>query len=202
MTRRRILKIGGSLLSNPRLTAAVDDWLALQPPAQDLVIVGGGQAIEAMRELSQRFELDEPAMHWRCIRLLRATYEVTGELFPHWQPIGAGDLLEGVIAEPPQRGQWLIAVDTFYSPATAKAAGLPICWGTTTDAIAAYLARVTEADELVLLKSCPIPADASLEHLTRAGIVDTAFANALPRDLHLRVEQLEASINNGMSRWR
>ena len=146
--------------------------------------------IEAMRGLSHRFPLDEPAMHWRCIRLLRETYEVAGELFRHWQPIGEVGRVEALTARPRQRGQWLVAVDTFYSPTTAEAAGLPIGWETTTDAIAAYLARRTEADELVLLKSCPIPDGASLEQLTAAGIVDTALAPALPRSLRLRVEQL------------
>ena len=175
MTRRRVLKLGGSLLTHPGLAAAIEEWLAAQPPAQDLVIVGGGQMIEAMRGLSQRFALDEPAMHWRCIRLLRATYEVAGELFRHWQPISDANSLQTLAADPPQRGQWLVAVDTFYSPTTAEAAGLPIGWETTTDAIAAYLASRTAADELVLLKSCPVPEQASLDQLTAAGIVDARW---------------------------
>lgn len=188
--KRRVLKLGGSLLSNPRLNAAVDDWLALQPPAQNLVLVGGGQTIEAMRELAERFPLDKAEMHWRCIRLLRATYEVTGELFPEWQLVGECERFVLVAEKPPQPGQWLIAVDTFYSPATQDTAGLPVGWATTTDAIAAYLARTSHADELVLLKSCPIPEGASIERLTEEGIVDRALSTALPQDLKVRIEQL------------
>ncbi|WP_164100430.1 amino acid kinase family protein [Candidatus Laterigemmans baculatus] len=195
--KRRVVKLGGSLLSNPRLTAAVGAWLARQPAAQNLVVVGGGETVEAMRNLSRLFPLDDVAMHWRCVRLLRATFEIFAELFPDWQPVAQCERLEELLKVSPRPGEWLIAVDAFYSPGTHDA-GLPVGWETTTDAIAAYLARLAAADELVLLKSCPIPAEGSpedpkagsLRRLTEAGIVDRALATALPRDLPLRVEQL------------
>lgn len=190
MTPRRVLKLGGSLFAKPDLVAAVSAWLASQPPAQNLVIVGGGGAVDAMRELAQRFRLDEPAMHWRCIQLLRATYEVASELFPTWRPVAANSEFETLAAAPPQPGVWLLRVDCFYSPATHVDSGLPEGWGTTTDSLAAYLARRTRADELVLLKSCPLPPGAAVDRLAAAGIVDAAFETALPPDSRLRIERL------------
>lgn len=190
MTGRRVLKIGGSLLSRPDFADVVADWLRAQPPAQNLAIIGGGAAIDAMRELAERFRLDETAMHWRCVRLLRATYEIAGELFPQWQRIDGERAFAALAAAPPRAGHWLLAVDAFYSPATHAGSGLPAGWQTTTDSLAAYLARRTHADELVLLKSCTIPPRATVAELSAAGIVDEAFQAALPPGPRLRMESL------------
>lgn len=189
-TSRRVIKVGGSLFSHASLVEAMDQWLIGQSAAENFIIVGGGEAVEAMRELSQRFALDEAAMHWRCIRLLRATYELASELFGHWQQIDDRDAFDAITAEPPQPGHWLVAVDAFYSPATQDDSGLPESWATTSDAIAAYLARLIGADELVLLKPCHVAPAADLDSLAAAGVVDEAFAPALPPDVEVRIEQL------------
>lgn len=189
-TVRRVVKIGGSLLSNASFVEAMDQWLARQSPAENLILVGGGETVEAMRAVSRQFALDEIAMHWRCVRLLRSTFEVAAELFHRWQRIEDCTAFAELDPAPSQPGCWLVAVDAFYSPALPTDAGLPESWATTADAIAAYLARLTRADELVLLKSCEVDPAADLESLAAAGIVDAAFAAALPHNVELRIEQL------------
>lgn len=189
-TARRVIKVGGSLFSSASFVEAMDRWLARQSPAENLIVIGGGEAVEAMRELSQQFPLDGTAMHWRCIRLLRATYEVAAELFGHWQRIDDRDAFDALAAEPPQPSHWLVAVDAFYSRETAIDSGLPESWATTSDALAALLARATRADELVLLKSCDVDPAADVEVLAAAGVVDEALATALPCGINLRIEQL------------
>jgi hypothetical protein len=44
-------------------------------------------AIDAMRDLDRLHPLNQTAMHWRCIQLLDATYEVVRELLPDWQTV-------------------------------------------------------------------------------------------------------------------
>lgn len=185
---RRVVKIGGSLLSHASFVEAMSEWLCRQPPAENLIIVGGGEAVEAMRRLSRQFPLDTAAMHWRCISLLRATYEVTGELFSQWRRIDDRTAFAALADEPPQRADRLLAVDAFYFPPSNAA--LPESWATTSDAIAAYLARLSSADQLVLLKSCEVDSAADVMALAAAGVVDEAFAEALPKGVELRVEQL------------
>jgi len=101
-----VVKLGGSLLSQPRWPEWLELWLGQQPPAAYLLIVGGGQAIDAMRHLDQTHTLDTAAMHWRCIRLLDATFEVAAELLRRperrfdWQLIDSADQLIGVLSPP------------------------------------------------------------------------------------------------------
>ncbi|MCY2974718.1 MAG: hypothetical protein NTW52_08650 [Planctomycetota bacterium] len=75
-----VLKIGGSLLSQTDWPSRLNHWLQTQPAGLYFTIVGGGEAIEAMRELDRIHTLDQTAMHWRCIDMLEATFEVAVEL--------------------------------------------------------------------------------------------------------------------------
>jgi 5-(aminomethyl)-3-furanmethanol phosphate kinase len=94
-----VVKLGGSLLSQPDWPEWLEAWLDEQPPGPKLLIVGGGQAIDAMRQLDRAHRLDTPAMHWRCIRLLDATFEVAAELLQRsgrrfaWRRVDSADQL-------------------------------------------------------------------------------------------------------------
>jgi aspartokinase-like uncharacterized kinase len=60
---------------------------------------------------------------------------------------------------------------------------LPHSWRTTSDAIAAWIARIIGAAELVLLKSAPLPESTTLADAAQAGLVDPVFpelARSLP----------------------
>jgi 5-(aminomethyl)-3-furanmethanol phosphate kinase len=61
---------------------------------------------------------------------------------------------------------------------------------TTSDSIAALLAKRLGSDELVLLKSCSVPAAASPAALAEAGVVDAALPAASRGIGRVRVEQL------------
>lgn len=94
-----VVKLGGSLLSQPNWPVWLEAWLAAQPPGEFLMIVGGGQTIDAMRYLDQAHTLETRPMHWRCIRLLDATFEVAAEILQRpvrrftWQLIASSDQL-------------------------------------------------------------------------------------------------------------
>jgi aspartokinase-like uncharacterized kinase len=190
---RRVIKVGGSCLSDPDFAAKLSSMVkpppADQRPAQNFCVVGGGEAIEAMRRLDRLHGLDAAAMHWRCVRLLRASLEIAAELVPQWPVIAEPAALERLIAASPRPGCWWIAVDSFYRPETSVQSGLPEHWDTTTDAIAAYLARRTAADQLVLIKSCRVPTQEPRE-LARRGVVDPALPAALPEGIAFSVRQL------------
>jgi aspartokinase-like uncharacterized kinase len=61
---------------------------------------------------------------------------------------------------------------------------LPHTWQVTSDSIAAWTATMLSADELVLLKSVPLPSETTFEQAAHAGLVDEqfpTFARALAR---------------------
>ena len=89
MSMRRVIKLGGSLLESESIAERFANWLALQPPAQNITIVGGGEIIDAMRRLDQRFSLDQAWTHWHCVDLLRTTHGVLASELADWTPIGS-----------------------------------------------------------------------------------------------------------------
>jgi aspartokinase-like uncharacterized kinase len=186
MTNRQVIKLGGSCLSNPRLVEDLDRLVGQWAKHQNFVVVGGGKCIDAMRDLSDRFVLDQAAMHWRCVALLRTSFEVVSELMPAWHRVEHAAEVAELLARPPIAGTWLVAVDTFYHAGITGDAIPPTGWETTSDSIAAYLARLSGADQLLLVKSCPITTrDPS--QLAAAGIVDQAFPSVLAAHTRLNI---------------
>lgn len=171
---RRVIKLGGSLLAAPDLVSRIESWLNRQPKAsENLWIIGGGEIVEGLRVYDQIHLLDPVAMHWRCVRQMRATFEILAELFPAWSQIASESEFGAACGRGRFAPQTLIAADTFFTP--ANDGHLPTDWTTTSDSIAAFLAQQTDADELVLLKSCEISAEATIAELVANGTIDQAF---------------------------
>lgn len=196
---RRVVKLGGSLLTSPTLSVAVENWLARQPPAETFVIVGGGDVVNAVRRLDACCPLPADQVHWLCIELLRVTFDFARLALPPWHAIATSDQLQRLLSSEsagPAR-TFLVAVEAFYArePAgcsrrSSLARSLPEDWRTTSDALAAMLAIEVAADELVLLKSCAIPAGTATE-LAALGIVDEVFPTLIDALPNWRIERLE-----------
>lgn len=192
---RRVVKLGGSLLTRPGLVEDVRAWFAAARPATDLVVVGGGELIDAIRTLDSVRPGAPAETHWLCIELLDVTFRLARRWFPEWSTIGADASLEpgpplaaesGRSADPVR--PTLVSVGSFYRRGSGS--DLPESWETTTDAIAGWLAIRSGASELVLLKSCEVDPNESLEALADRGVVDraiTRLAGQLPR---VRIERL------------
>ena len=201
---RRIIKIGGSMLLRDDLATAVNNWLNKHPADQTWVVIGGGRLIDAMRELDNQHPMDPQNVHWTCVDLLTATARVAAQRFG-WSLITTQAEWKLVlerrleIDQPTGNTPTVIAPAVFYNhkPTAScnersKAARLklPDDWRTTTDSIAGLLAHLANADELVLLKSCPIPSSMSPTQLADAGIVDAAFPEIATLLKRVHVEQL------------
>lgn len=184
MIRRRVIKIGGSCLSNSQLPERLQRFLQTESDAQNLIVIGGGACIDAMRDLNNRFSLNQAQMHWRCVDLLRTSLEVLAELLPRLRCVTTGEEFYQLLAAERKPASYLIAVDVFYNRDTSALSGLPVGWATTTDSIAAYLAKISHADQLILIKSCSIET-ADLNALAQQGFVDQAFPEAAPRDISI-----------------
>jgi aspartokinase-like uncharacterized kinase len=188
---RRIVKIGGSLLTRDDLVPSVNHWLAHQAPAENVVIVGGGALIDAIRQLDAVRPGDGATVHWRCIELLGTTFQIAADWFPGWDQVKTREtFLRGVEFGFSSSRPTIINVGAFYhANATQK---LPLDWRTTTDSIAVLLGNLSHADEVTLLKSCFVDPEMSVQQLARDGIIDEAVPGISRRFETLRVVQLPA----------
>ena len=189
--KRCVFKVGGSLLTQPDWPARLRRWLAWQPVGDYLGMVGGGELVEAMRQLDQLHTLDAAAMHWRCIQLLEATFEIARELVPEFPELRLseeGPSLPHHGSLPERRGYWVRVASFYHRRGTARpvpASLLPAeGWDTTSDCLALLLAYQLQADRCVLFKSCPVAEVHSFEEAIDRAIVDresARFARCIPK---------------------
>lgn len=180
--RRRVVKLGGSLLRSEHLAERFARWRGDQPPATDVVIAGGGSLADAVREYAARFALSDEVAHWRCVECMAVTARIVAELLD-------AAVVNALDAVPPAGESELVVFDAARFLATIESSrgdSLPRDWTVTSDSIAARVAEFLSAD-LVLLKSAPPPA-CSWEAAAAAGYVDAYFPRAI-----MNLERVSAS---------
>jgi 5-(aminomethyl)-3-furanmethanol phosphate kinase len=172
----RVIKLGGSLLDCQDLGPRFQAWLALQPAAANLVVAGGGELVEAIRRIDRVRPLGELAAHRLCIRAMSLTAELAARVLG--AAVLAGWPLETDFVAVDDARPSVVDVSQFVAEDQQQSRDpLPESWQVTSDSIAARLAAVLGADELVLLKSS-LPEGDALEELTAEGYVDGFFARA------------------------
>lgn len=160
----RVLKLGGSLLSLPDIGWRTRSWLASQEPAENRIIAGGGEIVEAVRDLATVHPLPDDYWHWLCIDLLQSTFSLACRLFPDADAVETTDQFLRLfdLGRDAKQNCAIVNPAAFYTKTNHRSLPLmlPESWDTTSDSIAALLARMLNAEELVLLKSCgPLEAD-------------------------------------------
>ncbi|QDU28443.1 hypothetical protein ETAA8_35430 [Anatilimnocola aggregata] len=191
----RVVKVGGSLFDLPDLGRRLRAWLAAQTPATNVLIAGGGELADVIRNWNQRFALGEERSHWLCIELLSTTAKVLSEVLVECRWIDLFADLRTCLDDATSMADLPVVFDLqqflYDVEPTTQPESLPHHWGVTTDSIAARLAEVVLADELVLLKSLLPPADAKdFAALAAAGYVDDYFPHIASRVKCVRYETL------------
>lgn len=169
---RRVIKLGGSLLEREGLASWVRAWLARQPVAENLLVVGGGRLADVLSEADRLHGVGEEASHWLCVRAMQIHAELVASL------LGEAVLVRSIrgFLVPRRRSPGLAVVDPWIflheeEPQLVEEP-LPASWEVTSDSIAARLAQVVSAEELVLLKSALPPPPHTLAAAAAAGYVD------------------------------
>ena len=185
---RRVVKLGGSLFSMPGLIDAFRDWLAAQSAAETLLIAGGGAPADAIRELNRLHNLSESAAHWLCIRAMHLQTEMLAAILPESDRVTS---IQELRDQSPRAR--LATVDPYQflreEDRQLSAEPLPESWNVTSDSIAARLAMLSRATELVLLKSVA-PSHDTASKLAESNFVDRCFPRAAQGIMHLRVVNL------------
>jgi aspartokinase-like uncharacterized kinase len=150
---RVVVKVGGSLYDWPPLAVRLRQFLDQFERHRVWVVPGGGPFADAVRFVDQTYHLGEEAAHWLALQSLRLAADFLRYLLPDWQNA-------------------IVDMYRFAIEDEARPDHLPHIWDVTSDSLAARLARVVEAQHLILLKSV----DPGTDWLTN-GVVDEHFSS-------------------------
>jgi aspartokinase-like uncharacterized kinase len=166
-----VVKVGGSLAASPDALRRVGQAVARAAARARLVVVpGGGPFADAVRAFDAAHGLSPSAGHWMAILAMDQYAFALTEVIPGARLVEDGAGIQSALAKgvvpvlAPSR--WLRAADE-----------LPHRWDVTSDSLAAYLAMLLGADELILVK----PVSGGLE------LLDPYFTRALPAGVRWRV---------------
>jgi 5-(aminomethyl)-3-furanmethanol phosphate kinase len=192
----RVVKVGGSLEDLPDLPQQLVQWLWGQTECDQLLVAGGGRMADQVRQQDRQLHLSAETAHWLAVHAMAVNARRLE------QSLRAGVLSRPVDDVPSQDQDPLIHararfvdVETFLRHWEPMAPGntLPYGWHVTSDSIAARLAQVVGARELVLLKSTlPLSADArlSIAQGVACRLVDDHFPIAASSIERVRVVNL------------
>jgi 5-(aminomethyl)-3-furanmethanol phosphate kinase len=194
----RIIKLGGSLLYWPEWPARFRRWLSEQPTACNILIAGGGSLADEIRDRDRTVGLDPSTAHWLAIDAMCTNIVAVRQLLSEavsayrWEDLHTPIASQALVAFCPR--DFLMRIEP-------RAAGprLPHSWDATSDSIAARLADVLGAQELVLLKSAlPEPPVTTLQQAADAGYVDRCLPQFASRLRAVRCCNLR---NDKLAEW-
>jgi aspartokinase-like uncharacterized kinase len=141
-----VIKVGGSLYHQPGLPAMVAAWTKLAKAHRLLLLPGGGPFADQVRTADARFHLSDSAAHWMAILAMDQYAYLLADLTP--QATLVRDLAGA--AATCAAGRLAILAP---SALLLQLDPLPHSWHTTSDSIAAWLAKHADIRLLILLKS-------------------------------------------------
>jgi len=172
--KRRVLKFGGSLLVDEEVGPKLKFWLYLNKDMQNIILVGGGQVADSIRNMCRL--LNDDKSHELACKSMSINAWVLDHYLEDSKLCTEIDKLNAT-KDPTvifDAADWILGCPD-----------VPKSWDFTSDSIAAKLAREIDADELVLLKS-------RMGELDEPGFVDACFANESRSVKSIRVSTLDA----------
>ncbi len=167
-----VVKVGGSLFDLPDLGRRLRTWLDRYRMPNTMLVPGGGPTADVIRELDARHTLGQDAAHWLALRALSLNAAVLQALLPGSEVIAdwrEARRLTGQGVLP------ILDALQFAQEDEGQPGSLPHTWDATSDSLAARVAIVAQARELILLKSVTIRDDMSWAEAARCGYVDKCF---------------------------
>lgn len=175
----RVVKLGGSLWQHPGMEVPLRRWLARQPVMRNVIVVGGGDYAEQVRELDRCSGLDNVDAHWLAIRAMSLLAWTLCQFDSAWQYIDTWQQLERTLHTDNRQATVIFDPDEFLRRHEPQLPGmkLPSGWHVTSDSIAARICQVVDGAELTLLKS-RLPFDAAQTPKRAVDYVDAHFVSA------------------------
>lgn len=176
-----VIKVGGSLFDLPDLKDRLVNLLSELKDSQPLLLAGGGQAANLVRDWDRIYDLPQGNWHSLAIQAMLLNNALLCYLLPDARlvlNIREAEHLWRVGLTPV-----LSINDYLVDTQSEEYADLPTSWDVTSDSIAAWITLTWPADELVLLKSVDLPDTVTTDDLSAQELVDPYFpklADSLP----------------------
>lgn len=172
-----LIKVGGSLLDWPGLTERLVGFLEqrreAEPDFRPVLLCGGGPFADTIRRLDRAHHLGDFAAHRLAIQAMDLATTVLFCLLPGAIGVDRVAALQEEFAEDDVP---VLVPSVILDELDAKQSSpLPPSWDVTSDTLAAWIAGRVGARSLVLLKSAPLPPNATREVAARLDLVDPFF---------------------------
>jgi len=157
-----VIKLGGSLLESGQMFACLKHIVKANEPT--VVVCGGGDFANQVRTAQKKWHFDDVAAHEMAILAMQQTTVMCQNLQPEF-------VIASSVSEI-KKHRFVI-----WSPNIAElnAAQIPATWDITSDSLAAWLATKLKANELIVVKSCYVDAELTVEELREQCVVDSTF---------------------------
>jgi len=157
----RVVKLGGSLLAAGLLPQCLMQLAGFA--GRVVVVPGGGLFADQVRSAQRQYGFDDNNAHYMAVLAMQQMAYLIHGMDSRFRIMPA---IDGRCDDGLQ--VWAPQIDEL------DAAGIPAGWEVTSDSLAAWAARQLAADELLLVKACPVP-QTNLQTLQVLGILDPAF---------------------------
>jgi 5-(aminomethyl)-3-furanmethanol phosphate kinase len=186
MSLEAVLKIGGSLSRGEGLPALCREIEGLSRNHSLLIVPGGGDFAEQVREADQRFQLGDTAAHSMALLAMDQYGYLISRLIP-------GSLVTAELKTALRSAESGKAVILLPSALVMKSDPLPHSWSVTSDSIAAWIAGRASSQRLILLKDVDglLNTDGLMESLT----VEQLAAHSGGVDEYLSYILVEANLD-------
>lgn len=163
-----VVKLGGSLNGDPLLP----DWLDLLAKlggGRVTVVCGGGSFADEVRRAQAHWQFDDLPAHNMAVLAMVQTAFLAHGINPALRLARSADEIRQVL-HGGHTALWLPYEWVREQPDPQAN------WELTGDSIALDLARKLNAEHMVVVKSCTIDPQASLDELEESGVLDRRFA--------------------------
>jgi len=143
---KTVIKIGGSIGQSRKLLELMKRLSEVGPRHNILVVPGGGTFANTVRDYERRFGLDKDAGHWMAILAMDQYGYLISSLIPN------GESVHGLADARKVLAAGCVPVLLTYN-LLFQTDQLPRSWDVTADSIAAWVAGLAGAQQLVLVKS-------------------------------------------------
>jgi aspartokinase-like uncharacterized kinase len=135
-----------------------------------VIVPGGGDFADKVRQYQSEWRFDDLAAHNMCLLAMTQYAILMQGVLPELMLAANEDRIRRALRE----GRVAVWVPTGLMRDTPDSM---TNWDTTSDSLAAWLSTTLNAERLMVVKSCPVDADAPLETLAATGVLDSGFVN-------------------------
>ena len=186
MTRHeiQIIKLGGSLLNLPDLSARLDACRQTYMNDRSVLIVGGGPTADIVRQFDQHHHLGQERSHWLAIQAMKFNTHLIASILPRCRIATDTEACNGA-----WKNSDLPIVDplVWLEDEHRNGITIPHRWNFTSDSIAAHFAVRMGARRLTLLKSTLPDKHCDVAKAAATGIVDSDFETASTTIPHIEL---------------